>query len=161
MLIFHLLRNLQHLLFIIPSLSLFRKKVGFNYETLGAKQEYYVGIRGNTTRIFDIFFRKANSQELQKIKTYRGQAELDYTIWTQNSVFLFEAKQVRQGSIEYYLDIGWHKFVYAGVRFLNYQTLTYILYNPNSIRNSYEFSDENDQTHYVATQLVKQSNRFE
>jgi len=41
-------------------------------KTLGAKQEYYVGIRGNTTRIFDIFFRKANSQELQKIKTYRG-----------------------------------------------------------------------------------------
>jgi hypothetical protein len=92
-------------------------------KTLGSRQEYYVGIRGNTTRIFDIFFRKANSQELQKIKTYRGQAELDYTIWTRNSVFLFEAKQVKQGSVENYLDIGWHKFVYAGVRFLNYQNL--------------------------------------
>jgi hypothetical protein len=92
-------------------------------KTLGSIQEYYIGIRGNTTRIFDIFFQKANSQELQKIRTYRGQAELDYTIWTRNSVFLFEAKQVKHGTIEYYLDIGWHKFAYAGVRFLNYQNL--------------------------------------
>jgi hypothetical protein len=46
------------LLFIIPSLSLFRKKVGFNYETLGAKQEYYVGIRGNTTRVLISFSGK-------------------------------------------------------------------------------------------------------
>jgi hypothetical protein len=92
-------------------------------KTLGSRQEYYIGIRGNTTRIFDIFFQKANSQELQKIRTYRGQAELDYTIWTRNSVFLFEAKQVKQGSVEYYLDTAWHKFAYAGVRFLNYQNL--------------------------------------
>ena len=60
---------------------------------------------------------------MQRIKTYTGQAELDYTIWTRNSVFLFEAKQIKQGSIEYYLDIGWHKFAYAGVMFLNYQNL--------------------------------------
>ena len=92
-------------------------------KTLGSKQENYIGIRGNTTRIFDIFFRKAHSQDLKKIKTYRGQAELDYTIWTRNSVFLFEAKQVKQGSIEYYLDIGWHKFAYAAIRFLNYENL--------------------------------------
>ncbi|HXW12438.1 MAG TPA: hypothetical protein VD694_06735, partial [Nitrososphaeraceae archaeon] len=35
----------------------------------------------------------------------------------------FEAKQVKQGNIEYYLNIGWHKFAYAGVRFLNYSGL--------------------------------------
>ena len=89
---------------------------------MGLKQEYYVGIRGNTTIVFDIFFQKTNSEK-EKIRTYRGQVELDYTIWTKNSVFLFEAKQVKQGSLEYYLDIGWHKFAYAGVRFLNYQNL--------------------------------------
>ena len=104
---------------------------------VGSIQEYYVGIRGNTTRTFDIYFRKADSIQLQKIRSYRGQAELDYTIWTKNSVFLFEAKQVKQGNIEYYLDIGWHKFAYAAVRFLNYPELNiypvYFLRSKNKV----------------------------
>lgn len=91
--------------------------------TVGSTQQYYVGVRGNTTRIFDIYFHKSSSLNIQKIRSYKGQAELDYTIWTKDSVFLFEAKQVKQGNIEYYLDIGWHKFAYAGVRFLGYSEL--------------------------------------
>jgi hypothetical protein len=92
-------------------------------KTIRSMREYHVGIRGNTTRTFDIYFQKANSMQLQKIRSYKGQAELDYTIWTRNSVFLFEAKQVKQGNIEYYLDIGWHKFAFAAARFLNYSQL--------------------------------------
>jgi hypothetical protein len=91
--------------------------------TFGSKQEFYVGIRGNTTKTFDIYFRRASSKHLERIRSYKGQAELDYTIWTRNSVFLFEAKQVKQGNIEYYLDVGWHKFAYPAVRFLGYPEL--------------------------------------
>jgi hypothetical protein len=55
------------------------------------------------------FFQKLNTPELIKIITYKGQAELDYTLWTRDSVLLLEAKQVKKGDPKYHLDIGWHK----------------------------------------------------
>ena len=68
-------------------------------------------------------FQKLNASEPIKIRTYKGQAELDYSLWTRDSVLLFEAKQVKKGDPNYHLDIGWHKFAYAATRFLNYQNL--------------------------------------
>jgi hypothetical protein len=49
---------------------------------LSSQQQYHIGIRGNSTRTFDMFFFKKDFQQPYKIKTYTGQAELDYTIWT-------------------------------------------------------------------------------
>ncbi len=88
-------------------------------EITGYEQEYYIGPRGNTTRTFDVYFQTRDSQIL-KIFTYKGQAELDYTIWTRNAVLLFEAKKI---DAESNLDIGWHKFAFPAIRFLNYQNL--------------------------------------
>lgn len=85
----------------------------------GLKQQYYVGVRGNTTRTFDLYFKRADSA-IEKIRTYTGQAELDYTLWTRDSVFLFEAKKTRDVNLGAYLDIGWHKFAFAAIRFMNY-----------------------------------------
>jgi hypothetical protein len=102
----------------------------------GRKQEFYVGVRGNTTRTFDVYL-KSSEGELVKIKTYIGQAELDYTLWTTDSVFLFEAKKAGSEGIKRYLDIGWHKFAYAATRFINYTGLqiypVYFLRNPTQV----------------------------
>ena len=78
----------------------------------GKIQEFFIGVRGNTTRTFDIFFRNIGS-EIEKIRSYTGQADLDYTLWTNDSVFLFEAKKAGREGVKRYLDIGWHKFAYA------------------------------------------------
>jgi hypothetical protein len=89
---------------------------------IGVSEQYYVGIRGNTTKRFDLYF-KSNDSEIKKIRTYTGQAELDYTLWTHDSVFLFEAKKASDEVISKYLDIGWHKFAFAAVRFIKYSGL--------------------------------------
>jgi hypothetical protein len=72
-----------------------------------------------------------------KIRTYTGQAELDYTLWTSDWVFLFEAKKAGTEGVKRYLDIGWHKFAYAATRFLNYAGLkiypVYFLRNPKQV----------------------------
>jgi hypothetical protein len=41
---------------------------------------------------------------------YSGQEDLDYTIWTEDSVLVFEAKQFISSSGG--LDIGWHKLAF-------------------------------------------------
>jgi len=98
-----------------------------------SKQEYYVGVRGNTTRTFDVYFQRSNL-EIEKIFTYKGQAELDYTLWTKNIVFLFEAKK---SDTKTNFDIGWHKFAYPAVRFLKYENFdiypVYFLRRPNRV----------------------------
>lgn len=88
-------------------------------EITGSEQKYHVGPRGNTTRTFDVYFQTKDLQ-IQKIFTYKGQAELDYTIWTQNVVLLFEAKKM---DTKNNLHIGWHKFAFPAIRFLNYKNL--------------------------------------
>jgi hypothetical protein len=88
---------------------------------VGVSEQYYVRIRGNTTKTFDLYFKREDSDK--KIRTYNGQAELDYTLWTRDSVFLFEAKKASDEVISKYLDIGWHKFAFAAVRFLKYSGL--------------------------------------
>ena len=102
----------------------------------GKKQDFYVGVRGNTTGTFDVYLKSCEG-ELVKIKTYVGQAELDYTLWTTDSVFLFEAKKAGGEGIKRYLDVGWHKFAYAATRFINYAELkiypVYFLRNPAQV----------------------------
>lgn len=39
---------------------------------------------------------------------YNGQEDLDYTIWTEDSVLVFEAVISSSGG----LDIGWHKLAF-------------------------------------------------
>ena len=88
------------------------------------------------TRSFDVYFKRNDSQ-IEKIKTYTGQADLDYTLWTGDSVFLFEAKKAGREGLKRYFDIGWHKFAYAAIRFINYDGLkiypVYSLRNPKQI----------------------------
>jgi hypothetical protein len=89
---------------------------------IGVSQQFYVGVRGNTTNTFDLYFKSKDS-EIKKIRTYTGQAELDYTLWTNDSVFLFEAKKATDVVIKKYTDIGWHKFAFAVSRFIRYTGL--------------------------------------
>ncbi len=83
------------------------------------ENEFFIGPRGNTTRAFDIYFKK-NDGSIVKIKQFIGQAELDYTVWTKKSVLLFEAKKSDKDTP---LDIGWHKFAFSAARFLDYKDL--------------------------------------
>jgi hypothetical protein len=103
---------------------------------IGTRQQSYVGVRGNTARSFDVYFKRADSK-IEKIRTYTGQAELDYTLWTSDSVFLFEAKKSGSEGVKRYFDIGWHKFAYAAIRFINYGGLkiypVYFLRSPKQI----------------------------
>jgi hypothetical protein len=103
---------------------------------VGARQQFYVGVRGNTTRNFDVYFERKDSK-IEKIRSYTGQAELDYTLWTSDSVFLFEAKKAEREGVKRYFDIGWHKFAYAAIRFINYSGLkiypVYFLRSPKKI----------------------------
>jgi hypothetical protein len=89
---------------------------------IGEVELFYVGVRGNTTEKFDLYFKSKDS-DIEKIRTYTGQTELDYTLWTSNSVFLFEAKKASDKVIDKYLDIGWHKFAFAAIRFIKYRGL--------------------------------------
>jgi hypothetical protein len=91
---------------------------------LGQEKEYYVGVRGNTTRAFNVYFHRMDTNEKILIYEYKGQADIDYSLWTENSVFLFEAKKKeRAKNIQSYINIGWHKFAYACARFKEYNNL--------------------------------------
>ena len=75
--------------------------------------EYYVGPRGGMSQEFPLYFKKHDST-LLSLK-YDGQVELDYTIWTENRVFVIEAKSMtRRGR-----DIGWHKMAFPTTRFID------------------------------------------
>ena len=55
---------------------------------------------------------------------YNGHEDLDYTIWTEDSVLVFEAKQFISASGG--LDIGWHKLAFPCYRFYDYKGLNII-----------------------------------
>jgi hypothetical protein len=97
------------------------------------KNEYVVGPRGNKSSSFDIFVER-NNHEKMKLCTYQGQEELDYSLWTEENVLLFEAKQTRRSNG--FLDLGWHKLVYPANRFRDYDMSlypTYFLRRPTEI----------------------------
>ena len=94
----------------------------------GAK-EYHIGPRGHRNSKFQLYFIDKDSDSRAQF-TYDGQEELDYSIWTEDSVLVFEAKQFQTrtgipGSVSRNLgtDIGWHKLAYPCFRFHEYSEL--------------------------------------
>ncbi|MCJ7633483.1 hypothetical protein MUP77_13990 [Candidatus Bathyarchaeota archaeon] len=79
-------------------------------ETFG-DSEYQIGPRGLFTSKFPLFFKRLDG-EITRFN-YDGQVELDYSVWTENRVLVFEAKSLTRGG----LDIGWHKLAYPSQRF--------------------------------------------
>ena len=75
------------------------------------EDEYHVGPRGNMFSRFDVLFQRQDGN-LEKF-SYYGQVELDYSIWTENRVFVIEAKSLKRGG----LDIGWHKLAFPAQRY--------------------------------------------
>jgi len=88
-------------------------------------REYFVGPRGSRSSKFEIFLQNRN-HENTKLCTYNGQEELDYSLWTEESVLLVEAKQTDKSTG--LLDLGWHKLVYPANRFRNYKVSLYPTY---------------------------------
>ena len=74
--------------------------------------EYNVGPRGLMTQKFDVYFKRSNDGFERFM--YDGQVELDYSIWTENRVFVIEAKSRTLSGY----DIGWHKMAYPSHRFV-------------------------------------------
>jgi hypothetical protein len=80
-------------------------------QLIDGSERYYIGPRGGMTSSFDVYLmRKTGSPERFH---YRGQVELDYTIWTDVRAYIFEAKSSRRGGF----DVGWHKLAYPAQRF--------------------------------------------
>ena len=75
--------------------------------------DYRIGPRGGMTQQFDLYFKRKNAQ-LERF-VYDGQVELDYSIWTENRVFVVEAKSLTRNG----LDVGWHKMAYPSRRFVD------------------------------------------
>ena len=82
-------------------------------EGLFGNVKWYIGPRGGKTSKFKVYGKKSNG-ETTFLFDYSGQEELDYTIWTKDSILLFEAKVMMDGEG---LDIGWHKMAYPASRF--------------------------------------------
>ena len=102
-------------------------------EGLFGNVKWYIGPRGGKTSKFKVYGKKSNG-EIIFLFDYYGQEELDYTIWTKDSILLFEAKVMMDGEG---LDIGWHKMAYPASRFSkidNYTTKPiYFLRGKNTI----------------------------
>jgi len=81
--------------------------------SIDGSSEYQVGPRGLSTQQFDLHF-KQNQGDPIKIE-YNGQVELDYSIWTEDRVYVVEAKSITR----YGLDIGWHKMAFPSHRFVS------------------------------------------
>jgi hypothetical protein len=85
---------------------------------------YQIGPRGGMTQQFDVFMQHTNGALYRFI--YNGQVELDYTVWTESRVFVFEAKSLtRRG-----FDIGWHKLAFPSQRFLSQVRQNELIVNP-------------------------------
>lgn len=75
------------------------------------ESEYQIGPRGLFYSRFPLFFKRVNGDSTRF--GYDGQVELDFSVWTENRVLVFEAKSLTRGG----LDIGWHKLVFPSQRF--------------------------------------------
>jgi hypothetical protein len=92
-------------------------------EVCGTK-DYRVGPRGSKKSIFKIYFKDQLNQDTPISFDYEGQEELDYSIWTEKEVLVFEAKQNKSNSGG--LDVGWHKLAFTSQRFLKIEDLSVI-----------------------------------
>jgi len=94
-------------------LARFYSIFGTMVSTIDGSSEYQVGPRGLSTQRFDLYFKQDEDEPLKL--EYNGQVELDYSIWTEDRVFVVEAKSITN----YGLDIGWHKMAFPSRRFVN------------------------------------------
>jgi len=75
-------------------------------ERFSGSNRYKVGPRGGFWHRFNLHMRKKN-QDFITFK-YSGQTELDYSLWTDDRIFVIEAKSQKQNGF----DIGWHKLAF-------------------------------------------------
>ena len=87
-------------------------------------KDYRVGPRGGKKSVFKIYFKDQLDNDNPISFDYEGQEELDYTIWTEKEVLVFEAKQNKNNSGG--LDVGWHKLAFTSQRFLKIEGLSVI-----------------------------------
>jgi hypothetical protein len=83
------------------------------FKKITQEKDYFIGPRGCKHSKFNVYFVDKNNYT-KKIFTYTGQEELDYSLFTQNEIFVFEAKQLTKNGF----DIGWHKIIYPVSRFV-------------------------------------------
>ena len=79
---------------------------------ISGSTSYYVGPRGNFRSSFKMAMKK-NTGEIVEFD-YVGQIELDYSLWTEDKVFLIEAKSRQRGG----MDIGWHKLAFPAPHYM-------------------------------------------
>jgi len=75
-------------------------------ERFSDANRYTVGPRGNFRQQFNLYMENT-CHETSSFK-YNGQTELDYSLWTDDRIFIVEAKSQNQNG----LDIGWHKMAF-------------------------------------------------
>jgi hypothetical protein len=83
---------------------------------LFGNKKWFVGPRGGRHSKFKVYANDAKNEK-HFLYDFDGQEELDYTIWTNEHILLFEAKSL---SVNKGLDIGWHKLAYTASRFRKY-----------------------------------------
>ncbi len=101
-------------------LGVFRKMV----QKVSGELEYQTGPRGNRTSKFGVYLYNTKEAKNEPIYTYNGQEELDYSLFTEKSIFIIESKNLETGG----LDIGWHKITYPINRFRKYEADIYPCY---------------------------------
>ena len=77
--------------------------------------KWNIGPRGNAWSKFKVYGE--NKKKILPLYDFKGQEELDYTLWTKDHILLFEAKTKNQNEG---LDVGWHKMAYPANRFRKY-----------------------------------------
>jgi len=76
-------------------------------------ENYYIGPRGNTVSKFDVYMFDKKLNENKYIFQYDGQEDLDYTLVTNEEIFIIEGKSLINGG----LDLGYHKIIFPASRF--------------------------------------------
>lgn len=102
--------SIEHLWF----LGIFKQII----DKISSEKEYYIGPRGIKNSVFEVYFKDKITQEISKVFTYTGLEDLDYSIFTENCIYFFEAKTLPDGGGG--LDIGWHKITFPASRLKKY-----------------------------------------
>jgi hypothetical protein len=110
--------NLEYLRFI----GVYDKLIEELFEK--SNRHYFIGPRGNRNSDFRLYLIDKMKPNEPVLFEYSGQEDLDYTIWTEDSVLVFEAKQFISSSGG--LDIGWHKLAFPCYRFYDFEGLNII-----------------------------------
>lgn len=94
------------------------------FKILTGEEEYYIGPRGNRTSKFDVYLKNKKENLTMKCYTYFGQEELDYSLFSEKAILVFESKNLQNGG----LDIGWHKLAYPISRFRKFDLPIFPVY---------------------------------